>query len=153
MLGVMFSYICADTQTLTPNNFNGLTISHTNKSVLPHIKSTCSRIESCCLRHVRQRIKLSLLRLNNISLATNLYLSHTLQTHTPRCAVCKHWCLTDLKLTVPYSVRLPLCPSFRNGLIPCFVTATPYNLFFIKLNNSCMLPMSWNIPPTYVSCV
>ena len=60
MLGVMFSYICADTQTLAPYNFNGLTISHTNKSVLPHIKSKCSRIASCFLRHVRQHIKLSL---------------------------------------------------------------------------------------------
>lgn len=60
MLGVMFSYICADTQTLVTNNFNGLAISHTNKSVLPHIKSICSRIASCCLSHVRQHIKLSL---------------------------------------------------------------------------------------------
>lgn len=61
MFGVMFPYICADTQTLTPpNNFNGLTISHTNKSVLPHIKLICNRIESCCQRHVRQHIKLSL---------------------------------------------------------------------------------------------
>lgn len=60
MLGVMFPYICADTQTFASNNFNGLTISHTNKSVLPHIKSKCNRIVSCCLRHVRQHIKLSL---------------------------------------------------------------------------------------------
>ena len=60
MLGVMFPYICADTQTLASNNFNGATISHTNKSVLPHIKSICSRIASCYQRHVRQRIKLSL---------------------------------------------------------------------------------------------
>lgn len=60
MLGVMFSYICTDTQTLTPNNFNGLAVSHTNKFVLPHIKSICNRIESCSLHHVRQHIKLSL---------------------------------------------------------------------------------------------
>lgn len=154
MLGVMFPYICADAQTLASNNFNRLTISHTNKSVLPHIKLICSRIASCCLHHVRQHIKLSLyatrqyppLRLIFIFLIHYKYIP-------PRCAVCKHWCLTDLKLMVPYSVRLPLCPSFRNGLIPCLVTATPCNLFFINLNNSCMLPMSWNIPPTYVSCV
>lgn len=61
MLRVMFSYICADTQTLTPtNNFNGLTISHTNKFVLPHIKSKCNRIASCYLHHARQHIKLIL---------------------------------------------------------------------------------------------
>ena len=60
MLGVMFSYICTDTQALAPHNFNGLTISHTNKSVLPHIKSKHNRIVSCCRHHVRQRIKLSL---------------------------------------------------------------------------------------------
>ena len=70
----------------------------------------------------------------------------------PRCAVCKHWCLTDLKLMVPYSVRLPLCPSFRNGLIPCLVTATPCNLFFINLNKCRMLSVPWNIPPTYIPC-
>lgn len=60
MLGVMFSYICADTQTLVTNNFNGLAISHTNKSVLLHIKTTCSRIVSYFLLRARQHIKLSL---------------------------------------------------------------------------------------------
>lgn len=51
MLGVMFSYICADTQTLVPNNFNGLTISHTNKSVLPHIKqhAVALRVVACAM--------------------------------------------------------------------------------------------------------
>ena len=61
MLGVMFSYICTDKQALDPtNNFNGLTISHTNKSILPHIKLICNHIASCYLHHARQHIKQSL---------------------------------------------------------------------------------------------
>ena len=61
MLGVMFSYICTDTQALAPtHNFNGLTISHTNKSILPHIKLICNHIASCYLLRAHQRIKLSL---------------------------------------------------------------------------------------------
>ena len=141
----MFSYICTDTQTLAPpNNFNGPTISYTNKSVLSHIKSICSHIASCCRHHAPRRIMSGIYTPpHNNTFTANLYLSHRHLLSLNVVCVPEHttnlYILYSKLLICPWGgnsvphTKHSLCSHYTNLEVFAFQAHSPSRLFHVSL--------------------